>query len=206
MKHLDTGSDKIKKICDAIRHETLEPAKQQAKMLIEQASDQASRMIQEAKDQVELMFEQAKKQQAHEKLVFEASMAQAAKLFKEQLRIEIESQFLSSTLDQLSVDLFNQSELVAQIVSALVNGFHQKSLNGDLTLILGAGLDREVVVKGLAAQIKARMKTIHSLPSLNGIVIKSADDHVSLELNPQQLTESLMHTLRADFRKYFYQG
>ena len=37
MKGLETGKDKIQKICDALRKETLEPAKQEAREIVEKA-------------------------------------------------------------------------------------------------------------------------------------------------------------------------
>jgi hypothetical protein len=41
---------------------------------------------------------------------------------------------------------------------------------------------------------------------IEGVVLKSVADDLRLEINQEQLTESLLETLRADFRKYFYQA
>ena len=45
MKGLDTGREKIQKICDSLRKETLEPAKQEAREIIENAHMQASEIV-----------------------------------------------------------------------------------------------------------------------------------------------------------------
>jgi len=206
MKHLDTGSDKIKKICDAIRHETLEPAKQQARVILEQASDQAAVIIKEARKQAEAILETAKRQHEKEKHIFESSMAHSAKLFKEKLKIEIEQHFLNRSLDSISNDLFDRSELVSKIVSALVHGFSSKALSGDLVLMLSEGLNKEDVVKHLASDVKARMKEVTSSKAISGVVLKSVGENLRIEINEDQLTDALLDTLRSDFRKYFYQG
>ena len=41
----DKGQDKIKKICDQLREETLEPAKQEAEEMLENAKKQAEKII-----------------------------------------------------------------------------------------------------------------------------------------------------------------
>jgi V/A-type H+/Na+-transporting ATPase subunit E len=206
MKHLDTGSDKIKKICDAIRHETLEPAKQQARVLIEQASDQAAMIIQDARKQAEALLDAAKKQHEKEKHIFEASMVHSAKMFREKLRLEIETHFLSKSLDSISSDIFRSHEMAAKVVSALVSGFSNKSLSGDLCLILGQGLNKAEFVKHLSADVKSRMSSVENSSALDGVVLKSIDDNLRIEIRQDQLTEALLDTLRSDFRKYFYQG
>jgi len=206
MKHLDTGSDKIKKICDAIRHETLEPAKQQARLIIEQASDQAATIIQEARKQAEIILETSKKQHDKEKHIFESSMTHAAKLFIEKLKINIEDHFLSQVLRKLSQNIFTDSEACAKIVDSLIHGFSNKSLAGDLTVILDKGLDKSEFVKFLSQEVKSKMKDVENSHKIEGVVLKSVADDLRLEINQEQLTESLLETLRADFRKYFYQA
>lgn len=206
MKHLDTGADKIKKICDAIRHETIEPAKQQAKVILEQASEQATKIIQDARSQAESILETAKKQHEKEKHIFEASMAHSAKLFKEKLRIEIEEHFLSKSLDQLSMHLFNSEEMCAKLVSALIAGFSNKTMGGDLTLILSHNLNKQEFVKHLSSDVKARISRVDSSDNISGVVLKCEGENLRIELNREQLTEALLETLRSDFRKYFYQG
>ena len=57
MKGLDNGKNKIQKICDALRVETLEPAKQEAREILENAHLQAADLIREAKDKMQSMIE-----------------------------------------------------------------------------------------------------------------------------------------------------
>lgn len=206
MKHLDTGSEKIKKICDAIRHETLEPAKQQAKAIVEQASDQAAVIIQDARVQADAILEAAKKQHDKEKQIFEASMVHSAKLFKEKLKQDIETAFLASSFDKIAAQIFNDSKLTAQVVTAIVDGWNKQSSGGDLTLLISNGINKDEFVKALSADVKAKMQKIESLTGITGIVLKSHGDNLRIEISEKQLAEALMNSLRQDFRKFFYQG
>lgn len=206
MKHLDTGSDKIKKICDAIRHETLEPAKQQARVIIEQASDQAAVLLQEARSQADAMLENAKKQHEKEKHIFEASMQHAAKLFKEKLKIDLEQHFLSQAILKISSDLFHSSELAAQVVSALIKGYSNKALNGDFVAMLSQNLDKDKFIKSLASEVKHKISSVEHSSITTGVVLKSDVDNLRIDIDEKQLSDALMQAIRSDFRKYFYQG
>lgn len=53
MKGTDTGSERVKKICDVLRRETLEPARQEAEEIVLEARRQATSILEEAKQTVE---------------------------------------------------------------------------------------------------------------------------------------------------------
>lgn len=206
MKHLDTGSEKIKKICDAIRHETLEPAKQQARAIVEQASDGAATIIQDARNQADVILENAKKQYEKEKQIFEASMIHSSKLFKEKLKQEIESMFLSPSLDKVTASIFNDPKMTAQVVNAIVEGWNKQSVGSDLVAIISQGINKEEFAKSLASDVKSRMMKIEAQSTIPGVIIKSQGENLRIEISQSQLTDALMNSLRQDFRKFFYQG
>lgn len=206
MKHLDTGSEKIKKICDAIRHETLEPAKQQARAIIEQASDQAATIIQDARNQADSILEAAKKQHEKERQIFESSMVHSSNLFKERLKQEIENNFLSPSLEKIASSIFNDAKMTAQIVSAIVEGWNKQSGSGDLATLISQGINKEDFIKSLSADVKARMIKIEAQEAIKGVVLKSQGENLRIEISQNQLVEALMNALRQDFRKFFYQG
>ena len=206
MKHLDTGSDKVKKICDAIRHETIEPAKQQARVIIEQAVDQAAIIIQEARAQADAILDNVRKSHEKEKHIFEASMVHAAKLFKEKFCVDLENHFLSPALDKVSSNLFHHADLCAKVVSALVAGFKNKTFNGDLVAMLSAELDKKDFVNHLASDIKNQISKVENGDFSQGIILKLEGDNLRIDFNKEGLTKALMDSLRSDFRKYFFQG
>lgn len=53
MKGTEPGKDKVKKICDILRRETLEPAENEAKQIIDSAKEQAKQMISAAHKEAE---------------------------------------------------------------------------------------------------------------------------------------------------------
>jgi V/A-type H+-transporting ATPase subunit E len=67
MKGIETGKEKVKKICEALRRETLEPAMQEAEEIIRDAREKADRILQDAEKQVEGLHVQAKEKIEREK-------------------------------------------------------------------------------------------------------------------------------------------
>ena len=62
MRSLEKGQDKIQKICDKLRHETLEPAEREAQQIIEEARKKAEAIQAEAERHAEQLIKQARGQ------------------------------------------------------------------------------------------------------------------------------------------------
>ena len=101
MQEIETGKEKVKKICDILRKETLEPAKQEASNYIENAKKQADQIIQEARLAAEKLIAGARETVAREKEVFHASLKQACLQAEETLRQGIEQKLFSHELKHL---------------------------------------------------------------------------------------------------------
>ena len=71
--------DKVKKICEALTKETLDPAKKQAKEIIDSAKKEAEEIIEAARRNAEAIFEEGRKKLTQEKSAQETSLNLAAK-------------------------------------------------------------------------------------------------------------------------------
>lgn len=60
MEILDSGKDKVKKICDTLMKQTLDPAKQEAKAIVDQALHEAEKIIKQAKQEAKELVEEQK--------------------------------------------------------------------------------------------------------------------------------------------------
>src|SRR3990167_4788504 len=98
---LETGKDKIQKICDALRKETLEPAQQEVREILENAHLQASEIVRNAKKQAEEMIGTAVGNIEEKKKVFQASLQLACRQGVEQLKQRIEEQRFTRELAEL---------------------------------------------------------------------------------------------------------
>ena len=79
MRSLEKGQDKIQKICDKLRHDTLEPAEEEAQQILKEARKKAESIKAEAERHAEQLVKQARGQIEQERNVFHSSLHQAAK-------------------------------------------------------------------------------------------------------------------------------
>src|SRR5437016_181013 len=116
-KTLEKADNRIQKICDALRNETLEPAKEEAARIIEDARLQASEIIKDAEKHADNLLTTSRKTLEKERNVFNSSMEQASKQSLEELKQNIETKLFNSELDRLlSKDLTNP-QIIAQLIS-----------------------------------------------------------------------------------------
>ncbi|MBI3237176.1 MAG: DivIVA domain-containing protein, partial [Chlamydiales bacterium] len=71
---METGKDRVKKICDVLRKETLEPAKKQADEILEEARRTADQIIEEARTSSKKIQEEADSEIQKQKAIFRASL------------------------------------------------------------------------------------------------------------------------------------
>ena len=77
MKGLETGKDKVKKICDVLKRETLEPARQEADEIIASARRHADEILADAHKESKRMVEDALGEIEKQKGIFQSSITQA---------------------------------------------------------------------------------------------------------------------------------
>jgi len=61
MEAVETGKDKVKKICEVLRKETLEPALQEAEGIVGEANGKAEAILEQAKAKAQMMIQEAER-------------------------------------------------------------------------------------------------------------------------------------------------
>ena len=82
MEILDSGKDKVKKICDTLKKQTLDPAKQEAKHIVDHALKEAEKIVKQAKEEAKQLVEEQKIKLSQEKKAFHSSLNLAGNSFK----------------------------------------------------------------------------------------------------------------------------
>jgi V/A-type H+-transporting ATPase subunit E len=206
MKTLETGQDKIKKISDQLRHQTLEPAKEEAHQIIEAAKRRAEEILAEAESQAQQMIKQAKKQIEQERGVFNSSMKQAAKQAVEALRQEIEQRLFNVELKDLTEKQLSNSQLVAQLINGIVNALEKEGIRADLTAVIPRTASVQDVNDLLLANAKERLKDkpLQLGSFLGGAQVRLEDKRMTIDLTDQALKELLANYVRKDFRELIF--
>lgn len=206
MEDLETGRDKIQKICDILKNETLEPAKQQAQGIIEEAEVQAHTMIRAAEKKVTEMIQSAQEQIEKERKLFQGQLTEALRQALEVLRQDIEQKLFNTELVAW-VDKQTQDPKVGEkLITALVSAIEKEGTSADFSAYIPQSVPAEKVNALLAKQIlsKLREKGVQVGDFKGGVQIKLHDRKLTLDLGDGAIVDLLARYLRKDFRELLF--
>ena len=206
MRSLEKGQDKIQKICDQLRLETLEPAEQEAQRIIEEGKRRAEEIQADAERQAEQMIKQTRGQIEQERNVFHSSLQQAAKQTVEGLRQEIELHLFNEELHNLLETQMGDPKVVAELINSIVSAVEKEGLTTDLTAVIPRSISDEDVRSLLTENIRKRLKgkSLEVGNFAGGAQVKLIGKKMTIDLTDQAIKELLAHYMRKDFRKLVF--
>lgn len=206
MDQLETGKDKIRKICDLLKSETLDPAKLEAQTIIAKAEEKSRAIIQEAEKNAKNILDKAHKEMESERKVFDENLKSASLLALEALRQDIENKLfdgqLATWVEKQSVDPKLQSELFKALVTAL----EKEGTSSDFSAYIGKGVSKEAFLAAVGQQVVDRLKKKELLVGefVGGIQLKLHDKQMTLDISNEALKELLGRYIRKDFRRLLF--
>lgn len=207
MEVLDSGQDKVKKICDALRKETLEPAKQEAKQIVDKAIAEAEKIVQRAKNDAKSIYEDNKKKMQQERNVLQSSLNLACKQSIEALRQEIEENLFNKEFAKRFKEKASSEDVVSMFINVVISAIEKEGLDGDLEVLISKNLSRESIAKRLSQETLSRLSesSIVVGGKDSGIEVKLKDHHLTVEMNDQTLLSLFSQFVREEFRKMLFE-
>jgi V/A-type H+-transporting ATPase subunit E len=208
MNSLDTGKDKIKKICEILEKETLEPAKVAAGRLIQDAEEKALKIIEEAQLKAKSIVSEAKETAEKNQRFFENSLKQGFSSAKEQLRQDIEKTLFSETFAPWVQKNFSQADVAAELVKALVEAIKKEGTEGDVSAYVAKHIPSSQVNALVGQALLARLKEKEiQVGAFNaGVQVKLHKQQLTLDLSDEAIIELLTGYISKEFRDIIFQG
>jgi V/A-type H+-transporting ATPase subunit E len=206
MERRGSGDERLAAICQKIRNETLEPAKQEAEQIRLNAELEASKIITEAKQQADRLLHDTRKQLQEEQEVFDASLQQAGVHAVDLLKEKIENIFFYPALEKLLKEQFADDERTANVLDALVAFIKKHGPEGNLEVWLGSKLSREKILQHLTKEAIASIpkEGIQVSERSYGFTLSVSDKHLAIEISPDSVREVIASFLRGDYRKFLF--
>ncbi|MGB7978036.1 MAG: hypothetical protein WCF19_02620 [Chlamydiales bacterium] len=206
MKGLETGKDKIQKICDSLRKETLEPAKQEAREIVENAHLQASQVVAEAKAAASALLQQAEAEMEEKKRVFNASLGLACRQGMEQLRQKIEKELFNRELVSLVSEAASEPKVIANLLNALVKSIEEKGIEDDLFASIPKGISPRAINDLLAVRVLERLenKTVVASDIGGGVQIQMKERKITIDVSDAVIRELIGQYIRSDLRELIF--
>jgi V/A-type H+-transporting ATPase subunit E len=193
MKTLEHGSQKIKKICDILKNETIEPAKIESETIKEEAKSRAEEMIQQARREIEKQRQEFRASIEQERNVFQSTLNQASKLVVETLKQEITEKLFNKELHSLVEKEMKDVHLIARLVEAMIQAIKKEGLSANLSAIIPQTVSEKEVNALLGEHILNELKE-HSVilgDIEGGAKIKLHDKNMTVEMSDSSLMELL---------------
>lgn len=206
MKGIETGKDKVKKICEVLRNETIEPAKKEADQLIEEARLEAEGIIAEANERAEVLLEQAKKEIERQKKVSHATLQQASRQTLEDLKQQIEQKLINPELASMITKNLSEPKILHELIQAVVEALGKEGIDADLSVYIPATVPAKTVNELLGQKILSKLKEKSVLlgKMAGGIEVKLRNENISIDITDQAIKELVSNYIRKDFREMFF--
>jgi V/A-type H+-transporting ATPase subunit E len=206
MKGLETGKDKIQKICDVLRKETLEPAKQEAREIVENAHLEASEVLQEAKKKAEELIQKAEKEIEEKKKVFESSLLLSCRQGIEKLKQKIEEELFNRELTHLVEKEMKDPKTVAHILNAFIKTMEEKGIDDELSAVIPKSISPRSINALLVGQVLDRLKgeKIAVGEFAGGVQIRLKERKITIDISDSVVRELIAQYIRRDFRELVF--
>ncbi len=203
---LEKADTRIQAICDKIRQETLDPAKEQAQEIIEQAKKEAERILHQAHADAEHMVKETRKSLEEEKQIFQSSLEQASKQSIELLKQKIEESFFNPNLQKWVKEQLGDAPSYSTLIEALVKAIHKEGIKSELAVQIPKSFSADAInatlSKDVLDQLKNKSVTLSDLPG--GVQVKILDKNMVLDISSKALEEIVASFIHKDFRKVFF--
>ena len=206
MKSFDTGRDKVKKICDILKKETLEPAKEEAEKILSSARAEAAEIVVLARAEVETRKAEALAEIERERTIFQSSLGQACKQSLEQLREQIEHKILDQGLLSLLTQSLIQPHVLADLITAVIRAIEKEGTDVVLSAHIPATVPARAVNQLLAKEFLGKLKENGVLLGKlsGGIELVLHKDKITIDLSDTALKELVAYYIRKDFRTLIF--
>jgi V/A-type H+/Na+-transporting ATPase subunit E len=205
-KGLEPGKDKVKKVCDILKRETLEPAKHEADEIVASGRRHADEILADAHQEAKKMVEDAHVEIEKQKSIFQASMKQACRQTLEALKEKIEHQLFNPELAKLVMKPMQDPKLMAQLINAIVHALEKEGTKSDLSVVVSSAISAKAVNEQLASDVINRLKEKGVLLSSlgGGIEVKLLNNNITIDLSDETIKELVATYIRKDFREFLF--
>lgn len=206
MKEIERGKDKLKEICDAIKSQTIDPAKQKANEIIENAKLEASDIKHKAEKERTALLNLTEKEIQQKQSLCLSSIKSASKQVIDQLKQEIENEFFSTNLHDLVTKALSTPDIIAQLINALVKAIEKEGISLDLSAFIPREADPKKISALLAKEVLEKLKEKQVVPAefSGGAKIKLHDKQITIDMSDEGLTSLLARYIRKEFREMIF--
>ena len=208
MEILDSGKDKVKKICETLKKQTLDPAKLEAKNIVDVALKEAEKIVKHAREEAKQILEDQKQRLAQEKKAFQSSLSFACKQSLEALKEEIEHHLFNKQVSTLFQHETHQDSLVAQFIEVVIKALEKEGINAPFDVYIPKVLSRQKIAQKLGSEILSKIEgsELHLADFHGGAKVRVKNRHMTVEITDESLKALFSRFIREEFRNLLFEN
>lgn len=203
----ETGKEKVRKICDILRKETLEPARAEAEEILRKAEEEAAGILQEAQERKSALLAEAEAEAKRNQAVFQTALRQAAKQTVEALKNEIQTQLFSPALTEWLSGPMTEDATVARLLDAVIEAVRKDGIDADLDVRIPVSVSARDINERLfrIAGKNLSNASITAGPLKGGVTVQLREQKLTIDVSDQALKEWVAKYVGQDFRKILFE-
>ena len=196
MSDLESGKERVQKLCDLLKKETLDPAKMEAEKILRNAEERREGILHEARQEAEALINEARKKIHDERKVFDSALSLAGKQALLALKQEIEEKLFDKEIIRRVQKVSGEVDVIAKVINALVGAVEKEGLDTDLLALIPQSVSKDEVIQSLLASVtgKLQKESVELADFTGGAKVKIVKDHLTLDMSGDALAR-----LVADF-------
>lgn len=200
-----SGDEKIKGISDYLRNSVLDPAEKQKNEILQNAEEEKKRIIKDAELEAEKIITNAKNQAEHEKSTLESSLRIAAKKAVDALKLSVEKEILTGSVDANVKSALSNEEIVKQLIVAVSENILKENTDAEVVLSEKMKANLADFFKSEIASKTNSNLTLSSDTLPGGFAIKMKDSSLMFDFTEESVVELMASFLRPEIRKYLFE-
>jgi V/A-type H+-transporting ATPase subunit E len=207
MTDQERADQRIQAICEKIRYETLDPAKEQAQAILEQAKKERELILQQARRDAEKLQKETRALLQEEKQIFQSSLTQACKQAVEYLMQKVEEALFNPNLESWIQEHMGDAKSYAKLIDVLVEAIQKEGTQTDVSVLIPKHFSADVINAHLSKKVLQSLKdgSVQVADINGGVKVRLEGKKMTLDLSRETLREIVSSFIRKDFRKIFFE-
>lgn len=202
MRSLETGKEKVQKICDAIRKETLEPAKQEAREIVENAHLRAAEVVREATKKAEALKKAAEADIEEKRRVFDASLHLSCRQGIEMLKQKIEQELFNKELERLVKQEMASPQIIVDLIQSFMRSLEEQGIEEDFEVVIPKEISPRSINSLLTDKVLEHLKgrSVVLGDFHGGVQVRMKGREITIDISDAVVRELIARYIRRDLR------
>jgi V/A-type H+-transporting ATPase subunit E len=203
---LEKAQERIQTICEKIRLEVLDPAKEQAHEIVEKAKRDAEHIRGEAHQEAKKIVSDVQQKLEEEKRIYASALEAASRQAVEMLKQKVEKSFFNPAIENWIRSGMGEEKETAKLIEVIIQAVEKEGITANINIQIPKTFSAEKILSHMARDIAVKLKSgaviVGDMDA--GIRVNLSNRHLTLDISDEALREILGSYLRQDFRKTFF--